>query len=88
MKNEFEDDLIIVPVPPLVAVLLNLEKKKGSSLTEGEVLEARDNAVCIALPKGVCDAIAESRGYNDIDPERAWEEWVEIRSSLQAGSDS
>jgi len=79
---ENDDDLIIAPVPALVAVLLNLERSKGSPLTEAEVLHARDNAACIAMPRYAHAAVVERRGYDDIDPERVWEEWLEIRPSL------
>lgn len=85
MAADNEEGLIITPVPALVAVLLNLESKKGSPLTEEEVLKARDNASCVAMPKEVHESIVESRGYSDIDPERAWEEWLEIRPSPGSG---
>ena len=45
-KKDSEEELIPVPVPALVAVLLNKESEKGSPLTEQEVLEIRDNAAC------------------------------------------
>jgi hypothetical protein len=85
MALEEDEELLIVPVPALVAVLLRLEEQKGAPLTEGEVLEARDNAACIAMPPCAHQAVVEARGYDDIDPERAWEEWLEIRPSLLAG---
>ena len=73
------DQLIIVPVPPLVAVLLNREQQKGSPLTEEEVLAIRDGAECVAMPRDVAAEVAEKRGYDDIDPENAWEDWKRIR---------
>lgn len=57
-------------------VLLNLEKTKGSPLTESEVTIARDNAACIAMPRSAHAAVVASRGYADIDPEHVWEEWL------------
>jgi hypothetical protein len=27
-------------------------------------------------------ALAEKRGYNDIDPEQAWEQWQQVRQEL------
>jgi len=33
-------------------------------------------------PRDVVARIAEERGYDDIDPERAWEDWNAIRPSL------
>lgn len=67
------DNLIIVPVPALVAALLNLEKKKGCPLTEAEVLAARDGASSIAMPRQAHAQVVAARGYDDIDPEHAWE---------------
>ncbi len=77
-----DDKLILVPVPALVAVLLNKEKAKGSPLTEAEVLAIRDGCECIAMPVDVYENVCQERGYSDIDPELAWEEWCKIRPSL------
>ena len=76
-----DEDLIITPVPALVAVLVNLERTKGSALTESEVTTARDNAACIAMPRSAHAAVVASRGYADIDPEHVWEEWLRFRAS-------
>lgn len=78
-KEEPEERIEIVPVPALVAVLLNKEREKGSPLTEDEVIEIRDNAACIAMPITVIPKLEEERGYADIDPELAWEEWQSVR---------
>jgi hypothetical protein len=77
-----EPRLIIVHVPALVVVLLHEEQKKGSPLTEPEVLRIRDNGACIAMPEDVAAVVAEKRGYDDIDPERAWEQWQVARKQL------
>ena len=71
-----------MPMPPLVAVLLNREREKGTPLTESEVIAIRDGAICIMTPRDVVAKIAEARGYYDIDPERAWEHWNEIRPNF------
>ncbi len=81
-KAQADDWLHIVPVPSLVATLLALEKEKGSPLTEAEVLEATDKAPSIVMPAHALAAVAEGRGYDDIDPENAWAEWQTIRPSL------
>ena len=88
MSTEEQEDIIITPVPALVAVLLNLEKQKGSPLTEVEVIEVRDNAACIAMPRPAHNAVVESRGYADIDPEQAWEEWLSFKASLEEAPDA
>jgi hypothetical protein len=76
------EDLIIYPVPSLVATLLNLEKTKGSPLTEQEVIEIRDNCPSISIPPDVARRMDVSRGYQDIDPENCWEEWQNARQQL------
>ncbi|WP_316674807.1 hypothetical protein [uncultured Tolumonas sp.] len=87
--NEYEnhdasglDQLFLVHVPALVAVLLSIENEKGRPLTEAEVVEIRDSSECIAMPLFAKKKIEESRGYIDINPENAWEEWKIARSEL------
>jgi hypothetical protein len=77
-----DDDIIITPVPALVAVLIAKEREKGAPLTKEEVEEITDKAECIAMPRYARRKVDESRGYDDIDPERAWEQWQEIREGL------
>ena len=79
MSNE---QLVIVPIPSLVSVLLHHEQQKGASLTEQEVLDITEQAVCVAMPRDVAAQIAEGRGYDDIRPEHAWEDWKAIRPTL------
>ena len=87
MSEGDQDALILTPVPALVALLLNLERQKGSALTEQEVLDARDGAACIAMPRSAHAAVVASRGYVDIDAAHAWEEWLSFRASLDESSD-
>jgi len=56
------DRLVMTCIPPLVAILHNLEKQKGAPLTEQEVLEIRDRSTAVALPRQVADALTENRG--------------------------
>ena len=76
------NDLIIYPMPSLVATLLNRERAKGSPLTEQEVIQIRDGCPSVAVPRDVARQIDESRGYLDIDPENCWEEWQRARKEL------
>lgn len=78
------DEIILSPVPALIAVLWNAEKAKGGDLTEAEVLEIRDNAQCIAMPLHAHRAVVEARGYNDIDPENVWIEWRIFKATYKA----
>ena len=77
-----DDPLLIVPIPPLVMVLAFHEKEKGAPVTEEEVLAIRGKAVCMAMPQSEAAAMAAARGYDDIAPERAWEEWSVARLGL------
>ena len=77
-----EEELFLYPIPSFVATLLNKEKEKGTPLTEKEVLELRDSASCVALPISQKITMDESRGYEDIDMEYAWEQWQEARIEL------
>ncbi len=69
------DPLCLVFVPALVAVLTAAEDRKGSPLTEAEVCNIRDQAVCITLPFSVARDMERERGYPDIVAENCWSEW-------------
>lgn len=77
-----EEDLILTPVPSLVAILIAKEREKGAPLTRDEVEKFRDQAECIAMPADARKKVDDARGYLDIDPERAWEEWQIARLEL------
>ncbi|WP_330212117.1 hypothetical protein [Pseudomonas sp. Z18(2022)] len=69
------DPLCLVFVPALVAVLTAAEDRKGSPLTEAEVCDIRDRAVCITLPFSVALDMERQRGYPDLIAENCWSEW-------------
>ncbi|MCS3418087.1 hypothetical protein M2399_003107 [Pseudomonas sp. BIGb0450] len=69
------DPLCLVFVPALVAVLTAAEDRKGSPLTEAEVCDIRDRAVCITLPFSVALDMERLRGYPDLIAENCWSEW-------------
>ncbi|WP_343463523.1 hypothetical protein [Pantoea sp.] len=70
--------MTILFVPSLISLLVSKAEDKGSPLTEQEVLDIRDNATAIVTdPEGIL-AVAERRGYQDIDPEHCWEEWLDF----------
>ncbi|MCL1092102.1 hypothetical protein L2744_21400 [Shewanella profunda] len=77
-----EEEMFLVHVPALVAVLLNREHEKGSPLTEVDVLEITGSSACIAMPLHAKKKVEESRGYLDINPENAWAEWQAARVEL------
>ncbi|KIC86506.1 MULTISPECIES: hypothetical protein [Pantoea] len=70
----------IVFIPALIPLLMKTENEKGSPLTEQEVSSIRDNATTIDVPRDVALAMAECRGYFDINPENCWAEWSLYRS--------
>jgi hypothetical protein len=87
MATESDDDLIITPIPALCLLLLNIEKQKGSPLTEEEVVAARDGAICMNVPSKVHAAMKEARGYRDLDLDNVWEDWLGFRAWMaQAGA--
>ena len=79
-----EDDVAIVFTPALVAVLARAEQLKGQPLTEAEVLRIRDNAIYATMTQAQAQSLAESRGYDDLDPEGCWVQWQQVRASLAA----
>lgn len=73
-----EEPIVIVPIPPLIIMLLHREKERGSPLSEAEVIETRDKAVCMTMSISHRDQLAEKRGYADISLENVWVEWQEF----------
>jgi len=78
-----EDDLVPVFIPSLGVLLLNLEKKKGAPLNRDEVLEIRDNAVVMMLPRNMARELAEKRGYEDVDPGNCWAAFQELKRRME-----
>ncbi len=67
-------------MPSLVVLLSALEAKKGT-LTREQVEEATRAGVCIALDHRKAKLLERTRGYADIDPELAWEQWCVVREN-------
>jgi hypothetical protein len=77
-----QPELRPVFVPSLVAVLAALEQNVGKPLTRVQVEEATSNGVCVAMEQRDAQTLERSRGYADIDPEFAWEQWQLVRAQL------
>lgn len=75
------ETLVPLFVPPLSVLLLRAEQLKGELLGESEVLEIRDGAICRMVRADVARKMEESRGYADLEPEHAWEDWRALRAS-------
>ena len=72
----------ILPVPSLAAILLRAERLKGAPLTRAEVDAIRNGVHVIVVPSEAAQAVEEKRGYKDIEPSRAWEEWQRLRTQF------
>jgi len=70
--------VIVLFIPSLISLLVSKAEEKGSPLTEEEVLAIRDNATAIVTDAEGVLAVAQRRGYQDIDPEHCWEEWQDF----------
>ncbi len=77
-----KEKLVPLFIPALCVLLVNAEDKKGSPLEEGEVLELRDKAAVMMVSKEHFDAMADSRGYPDLDPENCWYDWQMLRRKM------
>lgn len=75
-------------MPALVVLLVHAEKHKGSPLTQQEVLAIRDKGACIMMRQEHAISLAEKRGYDDLDPERVWEQWQEARAQMANAASS
>jgi len=71
---------------PLVMLLAARERQKGQPLTEAEVIEVRDSAVCTLMTLSQAE-----RFYTELDarvpvlrldPKRLWEQWQAVRDRL------
>lgn len=77
-----EQDLLSLFMPALCTILISAEDKKGSPLSEQEVIEIRDKSAVIMVSHEHAAKMAESRGYSDIDPENCWYDWQMLRRDL------
>jgi hypothetical protein len=85
--SEAGEKLVPTFIPALVVLLVRAEQRKGSPLTQEEVIHIRDGGACVMLPESQAAHLSEKRGYADVDPQFAWEQWQEVRGQLKEGSD-
>ena len=76
-----QPELIPVFMPALVATLTSIEQKTGVSLTKEQVEKIRDEGTCIAMERRDSQQLEHKRGYSDIEPTLAWEQWQVVRAS-------
>ncbi len=68
--------MVLTFTPALIVLLEAGKNMAGRQLTKVEVEEIRDKATVINLPTEIAQAIVKERGYEDIDPDNVWEEWL------------
>jgi hypothetical protein len=66
---------------PALVVLLQALEEKGGPLTRRQVEETTAGGTCVAMQHRDAQAMERARGYADIDPERAWEQWQVVRAN-------
>jgi len=76
------NDLVPTIMPSLVAMLQTKERSKGAPLTQREVAEIVAKSPAMMMKARDVLALERSRGYADIEPELAWEQWQIVRSAL------
>jgi Domain of unknown function (DUF4261) len=74
-----QPELALVFIPALCPILMALERDSGRPLTQHEVEDTRDKAVCMAMQHRIAQQMERSRGYADLNPELAWEQWQLVR---------
>jgi hypothetical protein len=77
-----EERLIPVFIPALVVLLARSENDLGRPLTEREVVEIRDRGVCMMMRESMAIEMDQQRGYDDVDPEKVWEQWQKVRAEI------
>lgn len=68
-------EMTLVFVPTLRAIL----GARTEKLTKKQVEAIRDNGACIAMAPRDAQKLERERGYADLDPELAWEQWKLVR---------
>jgi hypothetical protein len=71
-----------VIIPALVATLLSAERSAGRPLTRAEVEGIVSKSAAIAMEPRDVAALERSRGYADIEPQLAWEQWQIVRRTM------
>lgn len=67
-------------MPSLAAVLTAAEKKAGKKLTKKQVEKIRDEAPCMTMDHRDAQRLERKRGYADLEPTLAYEQWQVLRS--------
>jgi hypothetical protein len=76
-----DEKLFPVFMPSLLWRFRLAEEQSGSPLTSTEAKAIRDNAVGVLLPEPIALRLQQRRGFRDLDPDRFWTDWQQVRSS-------
>ena len=71
---------LAVAVPALLAMLAAAEQRAGAPLTRGQVEAIAARTPRVMTPVAEARTMERSRGYADLLPELAWEQWLLERS--------
>jgi hypothetical protein len=71
--------LVVTIIPSLIAVLTAAERAEGRPLKRREVEDIVAKSAAMAMNPNEARAIERARGYADIEPELAWEQWRIVR---------
>ncbi len=73
-------------MPALIVALHAAESSARRPLTRGEVEELVEKSPAIAMKPHDVVALELSRGYADLEPELAWEQWQIVRGTMGLGA--
>ena len=83
-SNRSDEPKVRVYPNPLVGLLDEREKNKGTPLTREEVLSVRDNAEWMEMSQSQADkfyaALDAQIELPRLDPDRVWEEWQTLNN--------
>ncbi|XVV14745.1 DUF4261 domain-containing protein [Actinoplanes sp. CA-131856] len=71
-------------IPPLVALLTAAEEKAGRPLRREEVETVTDEGACVMMSHADAKELERGRGYADLEPRLAWEQWQTVRANSVA----
>ena len=67
-------------VPALIVLLMAMQQKQDEPLTQEQVERLRDDAACVTMEPAQAHDMERTRGYADLNPEFAWEQWQAIQA--------
>jgi hypothetical protein len=85
--GESLSDLEPVFMPPLSVLLMAAEKDQEQPLTQEQVEAIRDKGTCTMMKRRHAQKLERSRGYADLDPQLAWEQWRLLRERAESDED-